>query len=271
MPFRGGAHERVFYGLSRGACSLSDGSSLLEAGAQPDEGGVIFRAPPERLDQQVAELIGTPGALDRRRDTLLMLRKLGESCHIHTVLDGGCGEGTYRTLLGPHLPGAKWIGIEVWQPYVDAFKLAERYDRLVVEDLRRAAFDKFGPVDLAIFGDVLEHMTKSEAMDVVARASAVAPYVLISIPVVEYAQDETFGNPYEVHVKDDWDHYEVMRTFPGITAFFIHDHIGVYLLTTTAEASTNVTQLQHVIPALVRQQCPNDRMAWGAWQMENHL
>lgn len=32
-------------------------------------------------------------------------------------------------------------------PYVDAFKLAERYDWLVVEDLRRAAFDTFGPVD----------------------------------------------------------------------------------------------------------------------------
>lgn len=40
-----------------------------------------------------------------------MLRKLGECCRIRTVLDGGCGEGTYRTLLGRHLPEAKWIEV----------------------------------------------------------------------------------------------------------------------------------------------------------------
>lgn len=67
MPFRTGAHERVFYGLSRGACILSDRSSLLADGAA-GEGGVVFRAEPGRVDAQVASLVADPRALDRRRE-----------------------------------------------------------------------------------------------------------------------------------------------------------------------------------------------------------
>lgn len=65
MHFRTGAHERVFYGLSRGACSLTDRSHLLEDGATRS-GGIIFRAPPEAVDQQVADLLANPTALDER-------------------------------------------------------------------------------------------------------------------------------------------------------------------------------------------------------------
>ncbi|MGE5548499.1 MAG: hypothetical protein ACM33T_16455 [Solirubrobacterales bacterium] len=66
MPFRTGGHERVFYGLSRGACCLSDPSSLLADGMGA-EGGVIERAAPRLLDEQVATLVGDGRALDRRR------------------------------------------------------------------------------------------------------------------------------------------------------------------------------------------------------------
>lgn len=203
--------------------------------------------------------------------TLLMLHKLGEADTIRSIVDCGCGEGAYQTLLGPNLPGARWTGIEVWKPYVAAFDLERRYDRIIVADLRDVAFGTLGPVDLAIFGDVLEHMSTEEAVRVVTAASAVAPYVMISIPIVKYPQPAINGNPYEAHVKDDWDHYEVMRTFPAITAFFIHHHIGVYVLTSTVAAASNVTRLQQVIPALVRQQCPSDPMAWGSWHLESYL
>lgn len=64
-PFRTGAHERVFYGLSRGACVLSDPTSLLAPGAA-GEGGVIFPEP-GRLDEQVSALLADGPALDRRR------------------------------------------------------------------------------------------------------------------------------------------------------------------------------------------------------------
>ena len=203
--------------------------------------------------------------------TAMMLKKLHEAGSIKHVVDFGCGEGTYKNLLDPHCPGTRWTGVEVWEPYVEQFDLEEKYDRIIVEDCRRVDWSSLGPVDLAIFGDILEHMIREEAVKVVERALAHAPLVLISIPVVEFPQEPTGGNPYEEHVKDDWDHYEVMRTFPGVSAFFIHDHIGVYFLTGNELLNRQVTTLQQVVPKLVRSSHPDHRMAWGGWQVENYL
>ena len=123
--------------------------------------------------------------------TTMMLKKLHEAVSIRNVVDFGCGEGTYRRLLGPHLPGARWTGIEVWQPYVDQFDLRSQYDSLIVQDCRSVDCLALAPVDLAIFGDILEHMTGDEAASVVERALAVAPLVVISIPVVHFPQGPT--------------------------------------------------------------------------------
>ncbi|HEX4192666.1 MAG TPA: glycosyltransferase, partial [Stellaceae bacterium] len=56
MPFRTGAHERVFYGLSRGAAILSDPSSLLAAPA----GIAFFPEDPAALDETIATLLAAP-------------------------------------------------------------------------------------------------------------------------------------------------------------------------------------------------------------------
>lgn len=201
----------------------------------------------------------------------LLMRKLAEAGGIDNVVDCGCGCGTYRNLLAPYLGKATWIGIEAWEPYIAQFGLHDLYHRVINSDLRQVDFAALAPVDLVIFGDVLEHMQKDEAQTAVGKALAVASYVLLSIPVVHYPQDEINGNPFEVHVKDDWDHQQVMTAFPGITAFFIHDHIGVYVLTGNALATSRVTALQAVLPPLLHQQLPNDRMAWGGWSIESHL
>jgi len=203
--------------------------------------------------------------------TTLLIKKLGEAGAITKVIDCGCGDGTYHRLLSPVLPNTVWTGIEVWQPYITDFALDGLYHRLIHSDLRNADFRSLAPAELIIFGDVLEHMSKVEAQMVVGRAMEIAPFVLISIPVVDYPQGEEHGNPHEIHVKDDWDHTEVMASFPGITAFFIHDHIGVYVLTSTGQAAVYVNALQAVLPQLLHQQLPQDRMAWGGWQVTNHL
>lgn len=203
--------------------------------------------------------------------TALMVHKLGEAGLVKSVVDGGCGEGTYRHLLGPHLPGAHWTGIEVWQPYVTQFGLHQLYDRLIQADLRMVRFSTLGHTDLVLFGDVLEHMTKAEAQAVVAGAMEIADFVMISIPVVHYPQGAHNDNPHEIHVKDDWSHAEVMASFPGISAFLVHDHIGVYFLAANGTAATALHALQGAVPAIIRQQCPQDRMAWGNWQVVNCL
>lgn len=200
-----------------------------------------------------------------------MLKKLHEVGDLSSVVDVGCGSGTYHDLLAADLPGAHWTGVEVWEPYVERYALRQKYDKVAVSDARLFDFASVAPASIVLFGDVVEHMTKAEAVGVIERARAVAPYVMISIPVVPYPQDEIEGNPYEVHVKDDWSHYEVMLTFAGISGFLIHHHIGVYFLAGTAEASERIAALQRVIPDLLHRNLPQEKLAWGSWAVANHL
>jgi glycosyltransferase involved in cell wall biosynthesis len=60
MPFRTGAHERVFYGLSRGAAILSDYSRLLAKPAEAGAGIAFFPEEPAALDDTVAALLARP-------------------------------------------------------------------------------------------------------------------------------------------------------------------------------------------------------------------
>ena len=62
-------------------------------------------------------------------------------------------------------------------------------------------FGKLGPLDLSLFGDILEHMTKEEAQDVMDKTLATSRLVLVSIPIIHYPQEPFEGNPYQRHVK----------------------------------------------------------------------
>jgi cyclopropane fatty-acyl-phospholipid synthase-like methyltransferase len=156
------------------------------------------------------------------------------SLEVHTVMDLGVGEGTYHKFFcrkNPILKHAKWIGIEVWQPYIELYSLETTYNHIEQNDIRLVDYQKFGTIDLVFAGDVLEHMTKEEAVSLIKKLSANAKRVIISIPIVHYPQDEVDGNPFERHVKDDWSHQEMLETFPQITKFWQGKVIGVYLLT----------------------------------------
>lgn len=143
-----------------------------------------------------------------------------------TVVDVGVGCGTYSDLLRPLLPDVHLTGIEVWEPYVARYALTTKYDRLVLGDARQWDIP---PVDVVILGDVLEHMTEDEALQVWARARDAARLaVYLSIPIHHYPQGAEEGNPYEVHVEDDYSHQRVLDTFPGITASWTGTVVGVY-------------------------------------------
>jgi len=110
-----------------------------------------------------------------------------------SVLDIGPGVGTYAKLLaGPAL--SRIVGVEVWQPYVETYRLHEYYDDIVLGDARQVDL----PVaDVVILGDVAEHMTEGEALRLWGRcAEAARRAVYLSIPIVHYPQQEIEGNPY---------------------------------------------------------------------------
>lgn len=145
-------------------------------------------------------------------------------------LDIGCGYGTYHDLLKPLYPDSKWLGVEVWSEYIHRFNLFSKYT-VINMDARGIDYESLGEIDVAIAGDVLEHMTKQEAIDLVDKLMSVAEVLVISVPIVHYPQDEQEGNPYEVHVKDDWSHEEVMDTWgPLVEHYHLDNILGVYFL-----------------------------------------
>jgi SAM-dependent methyltransferase len=153
--------------------------------------------------------------------------------NVQTVLDLGVGNGTYHRLFtrkSSVLKEAQWIGIEAWEPYIREFDLVTRYNKIINADIRVVDFTTLGKIDLVFAGDVLEHITKEEAVKVVDDLLKVAKKIIISIPIVHYPQGEEEGNPYEAHVKDDWSDAEMKETFTQIKRSWAGNIIGVYLL-----------------------------------------
>lgn len=141
-----------------------------------------------------------------------------------TVLDIGVGSGTYAKLL----PDSHVTGIEIFEPYVEQFKLNELYKKLIIEDARKVDYSTLGRFDVAVAGDVLEHMTVEEAKVVVEKLRGIADTVIVSIPIGHYPQGEYGGNPHEAHVVDDWSDAWFKEVFGVPTWCAIDNEIGIY-------------------------------------------
>ena len=142
-----------------------------------------------------------------------------------SVLDIGPGVGTYAKLLRD-LPLAGIVGLEAWEPYVSTYRLTDHYDEIVIGDARTTPLP---PADVVILGDVVEHMTRAEGVELWRRCAVAARRaVYLSIPIVHYPQDEIEGNPFEIHVEEDWSHADVLATFEGIGATWTGTEVGVY-------------------------------------------
>jgi predicted TPR repeat methyltransferase len=135
---------------------------------------------------------------------------LQKSNDINSILDIGVGEGTYFNLLSS-IKEFNWDGIEVWDPYIEQFNLKDKYDVIHNIDARQFTWNKH--YDLTIAGDILEHMTKEEAIILVDNILKNTNTLIISIPVIYSPQDDVGGNPFEIHVKPDWSVDEIRETW----------------------------------------------------------
>ncbi len=134
--------------------------------------------------------------------------------HIKTIIDVGCGSGTYPKLLEGTGNKYEWIGVEIWKPYVTKYSLWEIYDQILVGNiLDFLELTKYLEADCIIFGDVLEHMTKEHAQKCIDWADANFQHVVISTPI-NYEQGEVDGNPYEKHLSV-WSMEELNSMVPG--------------------------------------------------------
>ena len=153
------------------------------------------------------------------------------------VLDVGAGSGGYYEKFAAVLDPSRcrWYAIEAWKPYVDRYQLERKYYRVFNVDVRQyircLGFQTYPQkIDICFLGDVVEHMSKQDAMLVIQELFRVCKTIIISLPIVPWPQGEYEGNPFEVHVKDDWSHEEALSSFPHIKAWAVDNEIGVYVL-----------------------------------------
>jgi SAM-dependent methyltransferase len=142
-----------------------------------------------------------------------------------TVIDVGAGSGTYCRLLRPYAP-ANYAAIEIYQKNITQYKLLDLYDDVWLDDVRNF---KSLQADLIIFGDVLEHMTKEEAIKVWDVASKGCKYAILSIPIIHYPQGVIDGNHHETHIVDDWNNISVFESFKNIVECKLGAETGAYL------------------------------------------
>lgn len=136
-----------------------------------------------------------------------------------TIIDAGAGEGTHSVLARHTRLDSRWVGVEIHEPYVDRFNLGSKYDDVIVEDIRtwRPALTDY----TILFGDVLEHLEKEEALALLAFHITQADDIYISVPIIDSPQGECFGNKHEAHLHQ-WTFDEMSALLPDAESWRGH-------------------------------------------------
>ena len=113
-----------------------------------------------------------------------------------SILDVGACDGKWRKLLPEY---ENMDAVEVFEPNISFFRLENLYRKVFNADIRNLKYKHY---DLIIFGDVIEHMTASDAQAVLKYARRRCNDMVVGVPFL-YPQSAIYGNPYERHLQPD--------------------------------------------------------------------
>lgn len=186
---------------------------------------------------------------DHIPDVLKRIQKLQP----RRVLDVGIGFGKWGFLLREYLETwhdrvhpDSWKteihGVEVWEPYTKLPWIETLYNKIFNEDIRSFAKEADASYDVIICGDVIEHLPKTEAIDVLKRLLRLTRKTLVlSIPLgQEWLNNQIVDqNPYEKH-RSAWSRVDIEdlgRVTQAIQFSVGTKHVGLYFLEGQYEAS----------------------------------
>ncbi len=140
-----------------------------------------------------------------------------------TFLDIGCGAGWYGKIIREVYPngGLLLAGVDIFPEYIMRHDLKKIYDHIIIGDIRKFPQEMIPPIDLIITGDILEHLTKDEAITVVAKLRTRCRFLWAALPVkidrtwsIGYNQlpDEWEENPFNQHLHN-WTGEEIQENF----------------------------------------------------------
>ncbi len=136
-------------------------------------------------------------------------------------LDIGCGAGGYGILIREVFDGTVKIhAVEPFKEYIWRHKLTETYDEVICRDIRDILHE-IEQYDLIIAGDVLEHLAKEQAIDVVSGVLPKCRFFWGALPIsvgkpwsIGYRQgpEDYEENPLNKHLHD-WTGEEIREEF----------------------------------------------------------
>jgi SAM-dependent methyltransferase len=114
-------------------------------------------------------------------------------------LDVGCGAGKYGRMIRDLVPDSHITGIEVDNEYIEAFRLRRTYDEVINASVESVLG---GPqavtYDVVVFGDVIEHLRKSDGIDALHFFVYRCKRMIVVYPS-KYIQYDINGKAHESH------------------------------------------------------------------------
>ena len=118
-----------------------------------------------------------------------------------TLLDIGAGAGKYGELAKNINPSIKSVAIEIEKDYIKKFALSSIYDEVwnisVTDLINPKYYDSI--FDLVMIGDVIEHLKKSDGIDLVSFLIYRCCWIIIEFPHC-YIQNSIDGYKSEAHI-----------------------------------------------------------------------
>jgi hypothetical protein len=153
------------------------------------------------------------------------------------VLDVGAGEGAYGKIIRRVDSSCHIEAVEIFE-YSGRFGLDAIYDKVYMQDIRDFMETNQDTYDLIIFGDVLEHLSKLDALRVWAGMKPRAKFLLISLPIIvpgkvwsiDYNQGphEYQENPNEKHLYS-WEYDELVNEMGPFFWRTVYQFVGMFI------------------------------------------
>jgi len=117
------------------------------------------------------------------------------------VLDIGAGAGKYGVLIKKIIPTTETIAVEIESDYVNRFSLNDIYDQVWNMDVMGIISPKYYEqnFDLVVIGDIIEHLRKSNGLDLINYLVYRSKWILIEFPH-HYLQNAVEGYTSEAHI-----------------------------------------------------------------------
>jgi len=117
-----------------------------------------------------------------------------------TIVDFGAGEGKNGKILKNVLgDSVHTVAVEGFQPTVDMLLSSGIYNEVHHDLIQNWLESHTEHYDLAIFGDVLEHLSVREIRKVMMQCLKQFDCIIAVVPLCHIFQDEVYGNKLEIH------------------------------------------------------------------------